>query len=129
MTALTNDAENRILNHLCRGTAFTPTTPLKLALYTVTPSETGGGTEVSGGGYVRQNITFGSAATNGSISNTVAITFPVATANWGTVNGVAILDSSATPIMIWYANASSAKTIELNDQYVVPVGALVISAD
>lgn len=129
MTALTNDAENRILNHLCRGTAFAPTAPLKLALFTVTPGEAGGGTEVTGGGYVRQNITFGSAASNGQISNTAAISFPVATANWGTINGAGIFDSSVTPVLIWYANASSAKTIEVNDQYVVPVGALVISAD
>lgn len=129
MTALTNDAENRILNHICRGTTFTPTLPLRLALYTTVPTETGGGTEVSGGSYARQNITFGSASTNGSISNTSAITFPVATANWGTVRGAAILDSAASPIMIWYGSASSAKVVETNDQYVVPVGALVISAD
>ena len=45
-----------------------------LALYTVSPTASGGGTEVSGGSYARLAVTFG-AITSGSMSNTAALTF------------------------------------------------------
>lgn len=67
--------------------SFTPTTTLStlalndiknntphLALFTSSPNVGGGGTEVTGGTYERQPITY-SAISNASMSNTTALTF------------------------------------------------------
>ena len=128
MSALTNVAENRLLDHLCLVTAWTPTSPLKVALFTVTPGEAGGGTEVSGGAYARTNVTFGSAA-NGSIGNTNDVIFPTASASWGTVVAVAVYDSAGAPVMILYGPTAVGKLVEQGDEYRLPVGAITLTAD
>lgn len=128
MSALTNISENKVLDHLCLVTPWTPTSPLKVALYTVAPSEAGGGTEVTGGSYARTNVTF-SAATNGSISNNNDVIFPTATATWGTIVAVAVFDSAATPVMIWYGPTAISKTVEQGDEYRLPIGAITLTAD
>ena len=69
-------AELKVLELLVGKTAFSTPTAY-VALYTATPSDSGGGTEVSGGSYARKS-TAGSdwnAAASGSISNANAITF------------------------------------------------------
>lgn len=123
---LSDVSENLILDHINLVTAWTPTTPLKVALYTVTPTETGGGTEVSGGSYARTNVTF-AAASAGSASNSADVTFPTATASWGTVAAVAIFDSHATPKMIWYGPLTASKTIDTGDVFKIPSGSLTLS--
>lgn len=128
MSALTNIAEDRVLNHLCLVTAWTPQSPLKVALFTVTPGEAGGGTEVSGGAYARTNVTF-SAASNGSITNSNDVVFPTATASWGTVVAIAIYDSASTPVMIWYGPTAVGKAVETGDEYRLPAGAITLTAD
>lgn len=128
MSALTNTAENKVLDHICLVAPWTPTGPLKVALFTVSPGEAGGGTEVSGGSYVRTNVTF-AAASNGSLSNSNDVIFPVATASWGTVVAIAIYDSAPTPIMIWYGTAAVGKAIETGDEYRLPAGAITLTAD
>lgn len=128
MGALTNVAENRFLDHVCLVSSWTPSSPLRVALYRVSPTEAGGGTEVSGGSYARTVVTF-SAASNGSITNSSDVVFPVATSSWGTVVAIAIFDSSSSPMMIWYGTTSSGKTVESGDEYRLPAGSIVLTSD
>src|SRR4030095_10664706 len=87
MPVLPDIFENAALNHFFRNTNQTPPTTIYIGLMTVAPNEDGtGGTEVSGGSYARQPITFGAPAA-GQASNSAQISFPVATANWGTIVG------------------------------------------
>lgn len=65
-----------------------------LALYTAAPTATANGTEVSGGSYARQPITF-DAASGGATQNSATVTFPAATAPWGTIVAWAIVDASS----------------------------------
>ena len=73
-----------LLNHVFRNTAYTQPTTVYVALYTAAPTDAGGGTEVTGGSYARQSAAF-SAPSGNQISNSAQVTFPEATANWGTV--------------------------------------------
>lgn len=61
---------------------------------------TGSGSEISGGNYTRQAVTFGNPAQQSSgsdlVQNTNQIATGVATGSWGTVNTVAIFDAVAT---------------------------------
>lgn len=54
-----NDLATNIINHFFRNSAVTSPTNLYLALFTVAPDIDGaGGTEVTGGSYARQALTF-----------------------------------------------------------------------
>jgi len=131
MAALTNYLENKIIDHLYRGVAFSPTTTRYFALFTSAPTEAGGGTEVSGGSYARVGIVANttnfaatdaagstaatSGGTSGTTSNNVAVTFPAPTANWGVVSHMAIMDSPTGGNMWSYGALSTPKTINNGD--------------
>ncbi len=128
MSALSNYLENAVLNHVLRNTAYTQPASLHVGLFTAAPSDTGGGTEVTGGAYARQAATFG-AASNGSSSNTADLTFPVATASWGTVSHLAIFDAATGGNLLWHGALSESKAIATNDQFKITTGNLTLSLD
>lgn len=80
MPDLSTYAANSILNHYFRNQAFTPVATVYLSLHTADPGLTGA-SEVAGGSYARQAITFGVAASKSiTSSNTVDFTgMPAAT--------------------------------------------------
>lgn len=108
-----------------------PKRGLRIALYTAAPSDAGGGTEVSGGSYARQSYDPADAnwtaasGTDGLTDNASQISFPVATANWGTITHLAVLDPAGN-FLLWGALAAS-KTINTGDQFVLPAGQLDIT--
>lgn len=107
---------------------FTPTAT-KLALYTVAPTDAGGGTEVTGGSYARTAITWGTPTSGaGSVANSADIVFPTATADWGTVVAVAIWDNAGTN-MLWYGTLTANKTINNGDVFKILTGNLTLSLD
>ena len=126
---LTNSGESIALRAVLGQTFTAPTTPLKLALYTSDPTETGAaGTEVSSSGtaYARQTITF-TTESGGAASNSAQIDFPAATASWGTITHVGILDNAGTPVPLWYAPLSASVTINNTDIFRVNVGDITVS--
>ena len=126
---LTNVAEALMLDWLhAVGTPTRPTSPLKLALFTAAPGEAAGGTEVTGGSYARTTVTI-SAASGGSTLNSADVTFPTASASWGTVTHVAIFDSAGSPVMLWYGPLAASKTVDSGDTFKVPSGSLTIALD
>lgn len=120
MASLTDVGESLALNRLFDAAATT------LALFTTSPGEAGGGVEVSatGTGYVRQNITW-DPASNGVKANSAAITFPVATASYGTVTSVAIFEGTT---MLAYGLLSASKAIDVGDSLLIPINGLSVTA-
>lgn len=95
MSDLSNYLENALVNHVLRNTAYTSPAAVYVGLFTaVTDAEAGTGTEVTGGSYARVAATF-SAPSNGATSNSGAVTFPTATADWGNCTYFAIFDASS----------------------------------
>ena len=123
--SFTNFLETEILDHVFAGAAYTAPSTKYLALFTGAPGETGGGTEVSGGGYARQSVAF--TTSGNTTSNNAAVEYPTATANYGTVTHVAVFDASTSGNMMAYAALSSNKTIETGDVFRVPSGDLDIT--
>lgn len=130
MVAMTDFLENRMIDWLLRGQTFTPPANMFVGLLTVAPSETGGGTEVTGGSYARVSVastlanwagtqgagtTVASSGTNGTTSNNAAITFPTPTANWGNVVAFGLYDASTAGNLLIYATLTAAKTINNGD--------------
>ena len=109
MSSFTDYTENLVLTFLLTtGTATRPTA-WYVGLFTSAPSDTGGGTEVSGGSYAAVSVTCNatnfaatqggtsatSTGTGGQTNNVAAITFAAPTANWGTVTHTACDDGGA----------------------------------
>jgi hypothetical protein len=128
MSGVSNYAELKILEHAMAKTTWTKPTTVYLALFTSDPGDDASGSEVSGGAYARQAITWGTAAA-GQIANSAQIEFPVATANWGTITHVGIFDASSAGNLIWHGAVSTSKVINTDDQYIVQVGDLTVSLD
>ncbi len=118
--------ENELYDHVLRNAAYTSPTTVYAALFDTTAStanlEAGTLTgEISGGAYARQSITFG-APTVGLGSNSVAVTFPVATGNWGTIRYMAIMDASTAGNVLMYTQLDSDVVINNGNQFQFNVG-------
>ncbi|GAG79654.1 unnamed protein product, partial [marine sediment metagenome] len=78
----------------------------------------GGGTEVSGGSYARQLAGLSEATgSGGTTSNAAEIAFPTATANWGTVTHVALMDAVTSGNMIMWSALDAEKTVNDGDTF------------
>jgi len=126
MDAKSDYLEDAILNHMLRNVSITSPTTVYLALYTATPDDTGGGTEVSGGSYARQAITF-AAPVSGAVANTGAVTFPAASATWGTITSIGIFDALTVGNLLYYGDLATSKVVDTSDQISFSNGAISIS--
>jgi len=130
MAALSDFLENRLIDWLLRGQTLPPPGTLHFGLLTVAPTDAGGGTEVSGGGYARVSVaatlanfsgtqsagsTTTSTGTSGTTSNNVAITFPVPAGNWGTVVALGVYDAATVGNLLFHMALTSPKTVNNGD--------------
>ena len=128
MAEFSDFLENKIIDHLLRNQAYTPPATVYVALFTTATNDAGGGTEVSGGAYARQAVTL-SAASGGASSNSAAITFPQATADWGTVTHLALMDALTLGNMLMHTILDASKTINNGDTFKINVGDLDITVE
>lgn len=123
--SLTNTFETTVLTWLLTtGSATRPTT-WYVGLFTDDPGETGSGTEVSGGSYARTEVTF--TVSGDTASNDGGVEFPAATANWGTITHIGIMDAETSGNMIISAALTASKTIADGDVFRIPTGDLDIT--
>ena len=128
MAGFSDYLEDKVLEHVFGGNAYTAPSTLYVALYTSAPSDTGGGTEVSGGGYVRKTATFTVSGTNPTTaSNTGAVEYPTATANYGTVTSVGIFDALSGGNLLAYANLTASKVVSTGDVFRFNAGDLDVT--
>ena len=127
--AMADYLENKLIDHIFRATSYTAGANIYVALFTAAPSDTGGGTEVSGGSYARvalnpstsnwrntQNSGTGaSTGTSGQTSNASTITFAAPTANWGTITHVALIDASSSGNYLFWGALTNSKTVNNGD--------------
>lgn len=125
MAAIVAAEANRLLDASLGVATYTaPTTPMKVALETTSGSDSAAGTEVTGGSYARQNVTFGSAASK-AISNSGAVSFTSMPAV--TVTDISIYDSAGTPRRCWYGPLTASKTLNSGDTLSFAISAITIS--
>lgn len=101
-----------------------------VGLFTANPSDTGGGTEVSGGSYARVAVTASlanmagtqaaastsaSSGTGATTSNNASITFPTPSANWGSITGIGIFDLASSGNLHFWAPLTTNKTVNNGD--------------
>ena len=129
MTAFSDWAEHRVLEYFLRSNVnFTPQTTY-VALYLTSTTDADGGTEVpAANSYARTSITWGEAQSpGGTCNNSVAITFPQATGDWGTVTHISIRDRSTGGNSIFHGALANSKVVQSGDTFTIPAGALLIT--
>ena len=125
--SFSNTYETTVLQWTFTNGAVTRPTAWYIGLFTAAPGEAGGGTEVSGGSYVRKAVTF--TVSGNLATNSAAVEFDVATATWGTITHVAVFDAVTGGNQIAYAALTASKTIDTGDVLRVPAGDLDITLD
>lgn len=144
MAAMSDYLENKLIDQVFRGQAYTFPTSLYIGLLTVAPTDSTAGTEVSGSAYARVTVantlanwagtqgagtTVASSGTTGTTSNNAIISFPTPTATWGTVVAFGIYDAASAGNLLFYGTLSVAKTINNGDTVTFPAAALSIQID
>ena len=113
---MSNYLENALINATLRNTTYTSPATVYAALFTSDPTDAGSGTEVTGGSYTRKAITFG-APSNGVSTNSAAVEFDAATANWGTITHFGIYDASSSGNLLYHGALTTSKAIDSGDVF------------
>jgi hypothetical protein len=129
MSSFTDYTENLALTYLFNTGSVTRPTAWFVGLFTAAPSDTGGGTEVTGSGYARVSAgTISGSSTATTFTNAAAIEFGAASGgNWGTIGWAAIFDASTGGNMLAWAPLTTAKAINDGDIFRIPANSLSIT--
>lgn len=123
MSALSNYAEKLLLDWMMTSGSATRPTAWYVALYTAAPSDSGGGTEVTGSGYSRQSVTFDAAATpGGTTSNNNLVSFTASGGDFGTVSHIGIFDASTSGNLLWHGAMTASKPVSDGETLEFSVG-------
>jgi hypothetical protein len=136
MSASSDYLEIKLLDHVLGNTTFTQPTNIYVALFTTSTgleaNNPTGEVSTSGTGYVRRIASFAGAASGACASDTT-LTFPVATASYGTVTHIAIVDHLTNTTwgsnvnVLFYGALTTSKLIDTSDQFVISSGNLTVT--
>jgi len=126
MAEMSNFLENALINATLRNTTYTSVATVYVSLWTSDPTDAGSGTEVSGGSYARTAVTF-AAPSNGVTTNSADVTFPTATASWGTVGWIGINDAASSGNLLYHTALDTSKTIDTGDIFKISTGNLSVT--
>lgn len=126
MAEMSNYLENALINGTIRATTYTAPSTIYVALYTSDPTDADTGTEVSGGSYARQSVTF-AAPSNGASASNADVTFPQATGSWGTVGWIGLRDASTSGNLLYHTPLDASKTIDVGDIFKIASGSLTVT--
>jgi hypothetical protein len=113
MAALSDYAEKLVLDWLMTTGSATRPTDWYVALYTAAPSDSGGGTEVSTGGYARQAVTFAAASSpGGTTDNSTTVSFTASGDNYGSVSHIGLFDAVSGGNLICHGSMTSPNNVD-----------------
>lgn len=143
-TDMSDYLENKLIDHVFRGQAYTAPTTIYFALFTSACSDSAGGTEVTGGSYARASLaaslanwagtqsagsTTASSGTGGTTSNNGVVTFATPSAGWGTVTHLGVYDAVSAGNLLICKALTLSKTINSGDTVTFPAAAFTFQID
>jgi hypothetical protein len=128
MAELSNYLENKLLDHVLRNVSYTSPTTVYVGLYTSNPADDNSGSEVSGGSYARQILSV-TTASGGIVTSSADVTFPQATASWGTISHIGLLDAITSGNLLMHTALTTSKTIDSGDVLKISTGSLTANLD
>jgi len=114
-----------VLEATLRQVPFVAPSAIFVALYTGAPGISGGGTEVSGVNYARQQVVF-VPSSGGQTTNEFDVLFPIASTDWGVVVAYGLLDAITSGNLLYFSNLSNPRTILTNDQLKFTAGQIAV---
>lgn len=127
MAEMSDYLEVALLNATLNGTAFTAVNNPYVSLHTANPGDDGTGAEVTGGSYARTTASFATASgTSGLVATDADVTFPTATATWGTVGWIGLWDAASGGNMLYYTALDTSKTIDSGDIFKITASNLTV---
>jgi hypothetical protein len=129
MSSFSDYTENLVLTYLFTTGSATRPTAWYVGLFTAAPSDTGGGTEVTGNGYARVVTgTISGSGTATTFTNAAAIEFAAASGgNWGTIGWAGIFDASTGGNLLAWAPLTTSRVINDGDVFRIPASSLTIT--
>jgi hypothetical protein len=127
--SLTNYGESKVLAHLFGGTTYAPVATWYIALFSVAPTDTTAGTELTGGGYARAAVTNNTTnfpAASPTINGT-DITLFTSTGSHSAV-AMGLFDAVTAGNLVAYSTFTSTPIVNLDVVRIV-AGQLSISLD
>lgn len=125
MSAMSNYMEEAVVNQFLRGqTAVTPSA-VYLALYISDPTDNDTGTEVTGAGYTRVQISFSAPTQSGGkavTQNANKIDFAAAGGPWGNITHIGVRTAATGGSLLCYAPMDIAKSVNTGDQISFDIG-------
>lgn len=125
MSNISNFLENKILDHVFRNVAYTSPSTVYVSLHTASPTDAGG-SEVTGGSYVRASASF-AAATNGTIANSSQVAF--ASMPTTTVTHFGVYDALSAGNLLWWGDVSPDVSFTAGENGIFAVGAITFTLD
>ena len=129
----TDYLEAELLDHVFMKGDYTSPTNIWIALFTADPSDTGGGTEVTGGSYERKQTSGTDWTRSGTspttMSNNAELAFVAATADWGTITAFALFDASTGGNMLYWGELTEDKDVDNGDTAKFAAGELDVTED
>jgi hypothetical protein len=114
MAEMSNYLEDALINATLRNTTYTSVATVYVSLWTSDHTDAG-----------RTAVTFG-APSNGTSLNYADVTFPTATAGWGTVGWIGINDALSSGNLLYHTALDAAKTIDSGDIFKIATGNLSV---
>jgi hypothetical protein len=131
MSAASDYLENELLDHVLDAAAFSSPTNVYLALFTAdtgleTNSPSAECQTPGANGYSRVTLSF-AAASGGSSATDAAATVGPATASWGTISHIAVMDATTGGNVLFYGAVTAQKTIDSGDTFQISSGNLTVT--
>ncbi len=114
MAGISTYLADALFTHMAGGTQLPQPAAFYLALYTDNPTADDAGTEVSGTGYARQEVSL-EALGGRAADNDTAIVFPEAGASWGTVTHWGLHDNDTAGNLWCFGEVVESKLISSGD--------------
>jgi hypothetical protein len=108
MASASDYLESKLRDHVLRNIAYTSPATIYLAVYSVAPTDAGGGTEAVGGSYARKVLTFVAGGAAGEATTSAAVDFPNMPA--GTWVHAGIFDALTVGNLLMHAALTAPKT-------------------
>lgn len=130
MSGMSDFLENALLDHVLGGDAYTQPASVHLALFSAAPNDAGGGTELSGNGYAREEVSFAAAhATNGTAANDTAVEFAADGADWDEVTHIGLFDAATDGNLLFHGAITTPRTVTDQGTLTFAIGDIVVTLD
>lgn len=126
MAELSDYAENEVLDWLLTAGSATRPTEWHVALYSVAPTDAGGGTELSGNGYARAAVKFDTPASRAT-NNTDAPSFTATGGDWAEAVAFGIFDASTSGNLLAWSPLTSNRTVLDGQTWQFDIGDITVT--